>query len=322
MKNYRPVSLLPVAGMILERVVALQIEEYFERNNLLGSFQFGFRRNKNTISELITLLDTLLEAEAMKKEILVLLYDLSAAFDTVCLQTLLGKLQIYGFCPITLKWMESYLDNRKQIVEIAGKKSSEQDMIIGTPQGSRLSPLLFIILMADLDLWTEDSVLSNFADDTQSIIISENRKSLLEITKKEANSVMRFFENNNLVNNPEKSAILYNSNGKGENIIVEGIGGETIESTYSEKLLGLHINSNFEWSSHVEKIKIELKKRTGLLRRIKNRVPKDKLILIAEAIFDSKVRFGVSVYLNLVYDKEFKKKCLKIQLSSKLLRIT
>ena len=53
--NYRPVSLLAVAGMILEKVVALQIEEYFEKNNLLGKFQFGFRRNKSTISELLTL---------------------------------------------------------------------------------------------------------------------------------------------------------------------------------------------------------------------------------------------------------------------------
>ena len=185
LKNYRPVSLLPVAGMILEKVVALQIEEYFETNNLLGSFQFGFRRHKNTISELITLFDTLLEAKSLKKEILVLLYDLSAAFDTVCHQILLEKLQIYGFCPITLRWMESYLGNRKQIVEISGKKSSKQEINMETPQGSRLSPLLFIILMADLDLWTEDCVLSNFADDTQSIIISESRESLLEITKQD-----------------------------------------------------------------------------------------------------------------------------------------
>ena len=44
MKNYRPLSLLCVAGMILERVIAIQIEDYFESNNLLGSFQFGFRK--------------------------------------------------------------------------------------------------------------------------------------------------------------------------------------------------------------------------------------------------------------------------------------
>ena len=51
LKNYRPVSLLAVAGMILEKVVALQIEEFFESNGLLGRFQFAFRRKKSTISE-------------------------------------------------------------------------------------------------------------------------------------------------------------------------------------------------------------------------------------------------------------------------------
>ena len=76
LKNYRPVSLLPVAGMVLEKVVALQIEEFFEKNGLLGSFQFGFRKNKSTVTELLTMFDKILEAKNRKKEVSVLLYDL------------------------------------------------------------------------------------------------------------------------------------------------------------------------------------------------------------------------------------------------------
>ena len=71
-------------------------------------------------------------------------------------------------------------------------------MSIGTPQGSRLSPLLSIILMADLHFWTENSTLSNFADDTQSIIVSDNRKNLLETATTEANNVINFFNSNGL----------------------------------------------------------------------------------------------------------------------------
>ena len=52
-----------MAGMVLEKVVALQIKEFFEQNNLLGSFQFGFRKHKSTVSELLTVYDTLLEAK-------------------------------------------------------------------------------------------------------------------------------------------------------------------------------------------------------------------------------------------------------------------
>ena len=50
--------------------------------------------------------------------------------------------------------------------------------------------------MADLNLWTENSVLSNFADDTQSIIVSDNRQTLLDTTTKEANNVLSFFRSN------------------------------------------------------------------------------------------------------------------------------
>ena len=179
--------------------------------------------------------------------------------------------------------MKSYLNDRKQIVSVSNQVSTAKYINIGTPQGSRLSPLLFIILMADLDLWTEKSMLSNFADDTQSIVIHNN---------------------NNLVNNPDKAAILYNSKGTGSEIIVENIGKENLKSSYSEKLLGLHINSDFGWNTHVEKISIELKQRIGLLKRIRQRIPRKKLIIIAEAIFNTKIRYGIAVYLSPVFDKE------------------
>ena len=126
--------------------------------------------------------------------------------------------------------------------------------------------------MADLDLWTKESTITNFADDTQSVIIKDGKDEAVDTAKKEANSVIEFFENNNFVNNSDKAAILYNSGGQGTSITIEGIGGESIasnESEKSEKLLGLHINSSFNWNSHIEELVIVLKKRIGLLERIK-----------------------------------------------------
>ena len=165
LKNYRPVSLLSVPGMVLEKIVQDQITRFFEDNKLFGDFQFGFRQHKSTITELITLFESLLEAMQENKEIALLMYDLSAAFDTVQVSIILEKLKIYGFCNRTMKWIESYLTGRRQAVQISNNISGFEDMTIGTPQGSRLSPLLFTIIMADLDLWTDKSNLSNFADD-------------------------------------------------------------------------------------------------------------------------------------------------------------
>ena len=114
LKNFRPVALLAVAGMILERIIAIQIEEYFESNGLFSEFQFGFRRNKSTISELLTLFENLNEAKEARLYIMLLMYDLSAAFDTVSHDVLCQKLMIYGFDTESMKWIESYLDARKQ----------------------------------------------------------------------------------------------------------------------------------------------------------------------------------------------------------------
>ena len=226
LQNYRPVAQLCTPGMVLERVIDLQIEKFFENNELFGKFQFGFRNKKSTISEILTMFDSLLEAKDMKKEILVVLYDLSSAFDTVSHEVLLTKLKIYGINEHSIKWVKSYLENRKQMVTICGQLSSTQHIEIGTPQGSRLSPLYFVCIMADMNLWTEKSKLSNFADDTQSIVVSNTVEETLETTKKEANSVISFFECNNLVNNANKAAILYNSKGKGKSVAIENIGGE------------------------------------------------------------------------------------------------
>ena len=68
--------------------------------------------------------------------------------------------------------------------------------------------------------------------------------------------------------------------------------------------MGLHINADFGWSTHIDQLSIELKKRIGLLRRIRKRVPREKIVIIAEAIFNSLLRYGVAVFLKPIYDKE------------------
>ena len=106
--------------------MGLQIEHYFESNGLLGTFQFGFRKNKSTVSEMLTLFDTLQEAKESQKEILLLLYDLSAAFDCISHEMLIAKMEIYGFNEHAIKWLKSYLESRKQLVTMSGEMSNAQ----------------------------------------------------------------------------------------------------------------------------------------------------------------------------------------------------
>ena len=77
-----------------------------------------------------------------------------------------------------------------------------------------------------------------------------------------------------------------------------------LSSTYTEKLLGLHINADLKWNSHIDEISSELRKRIGILKRIKQKIPADKLPIIADAIFNSVIRYEIAVYLLPIYEKE------------------
>ena len=294
LKNYRPVSLISVRGMVLERCVGIQMEDHFEENQLLQDFQFGFRRNKSCISELLTLFNKLLRFKEQGKEIALLLFDLSAAFDTVDQSILISKLEIYGFDKIALNWVRSYLTDRTQQVIVSGELSTSSKTNRGTPQGSRISPLLFLILMADLNLNVNKGLLTNFADDTQLTTVEETEEKAKETTKEQADKIIDFFSNVQLKNNPDKAALIYNSKGKEKKIQME-VGGEVLETADSEKLLGLMVNSDLNWTTHVDKLCTTLKQRLGLMRRIKCKLNSNKLQIIAEAIFQSKIRYGISV---------------------------
>ena len=281
--------------MVLEKVVADQIESYFEKHKLFGEYQFGFRRNKSTVSEMLTLYETLQEAKEKSLHSLVILFDLSAAFDTVEPDVLIRKLKIYGFDHNARSWMKSYLTGRSQVATVGGHYSKAVELNYGTPQGSRLSPLLFIILMADLDLWSKGGELSQFADDTQSSLMKGTEEELRKAAKEESAAVVSHFGANNLVNNADKAALLYNNKGKGDTITME-IAGETITSVSSEKLLGVHFSSEVNWRVHLDNTIQKLNQRLGILRRLKGKLPVSKLKIIADAIFTSVARYGIAVY--------------------------
>ena len=196
--------------------------------------------------------------------------------------------------------MRSYLEGRTQRVAVSGKLSESVTIDKGTPQGSRLSPLLFLILMSDLNLHTKGS-LSNYADDTQLAIFEETEEEARKKASEEAEAIIRFFEGVRLCNNADKAALIYNSNGKHKDIEME-VGGEVLRSKETEKLLGLNISSSLDWEKHVHLLCIALKQRLGMLARIKSKVTREKLKIIAEAIFMSKIRYGLAVYSKPKYE--------------------
>ena len=170
-------------------------------------------------------------------------------------QILIDKLALYGFEETSLKWVKSYLTGRTQAVKIDGCVSGQVELTLGTPQGSRISPLLFSIIMADLDLWVEKSFLSNYADDTQTCVIADSPDELRTIVEQESRAVLNFFSSINLCNNTDKAALIINSRGHAGQMTVNDIGGKSVTSKERQsKPLGPLEKWIFEMSKDVAKL--------------------------------------------------------------------
>ena len=170
LKNYRPISNLTYLSKILEKVVHEQLYTFIDSNDMFSSFQSGYRKNHSCETAVTKIHNDILMMIDKKENVVLLLLDLSAAFDTINHRLLLNKLQrMYGINDVAISWFSSYLSNRSFKVTVNQKTSGECLLEIGVPQGSILGPLLFILYTKDLE-----SIVTKFgftihlyADDTQ-----------------------------------------------------------------------------------------------------------------------------------------------------------
>lgn len=144
LKNYRPVSDIVLISKLIETVVLDQFNRHTSRNNLQCDFQHGYKKFHNPETLLLRVVNDVLIGFDSNNGTILLLLDLSAAFDTVDIQKLLNILQTdFGITGIALKWFHSFLTNRKQKVRIQDSLSDCMDVLFGVPQGSVLGPVLF-----------------------------------------------------------------------------------------------------------------------------------------------------------------------------------
>ena len=164
-KNYRPVSLLPICGKIFERLIYNVMYDFLTENDLLSPNQSGFRSGDSCINQLLSINHEILNAFDKGLEVRGIFLDISKAFDKVWHDGLIFKLRQNGISGDIINILQDFLRNRKQRVVLNGQCSSWADVNAGVPQGSILGPLLFLIYINDLS----DGLKSEcklFADDT------------------------------------------------------------------------------------------------------------------------------------------------------------
>ncbi len=166
-KQYRPVALTSHIIKVFEKVLRKHLVCFLEENNLLNPSQHGFRSGRSCLSQLITHFDEILRYLEEGHNVDVLYLDFAKAFDKVDFLITLRKMKKLGITGRVGRWIHSFLTGRTQTVSVKGRKSTPSIVESGVPQGSVLGPLLFLILIGDIDHAVASSFVSSFADDTR-----------------------------------------------------------------------------------------------------------------------------------------------------------
>ena len=166
--NYRPISNLPFLSKLIERVVLSRLQSHLHYINFANHTQYGYKKKHSTETLLVKFLNDILVGIDKNTGTVVLLTDLSAAFDTVDHRRLLNilshELNINGKA---FQWFKSFLLNRTQRVLVGTTLSDPLELSFGVPQGSVLGPVLFNIYVHSLSSVFSQSGFQNlsYADD-------------------------------------------------------------------------------------------------------------------------------------------------------------
>ena len=273
-ENYRPISLLPIFSKILEKVVAEQLTDYLEANNILYKHQYGYLRNNSTFHPMIHFLNKISEASNKGELTIGVFCDLQRAFDTCSHSIMAKKLEKAGIKGTELLWFKNYLANRQQFVSVNGKDSECRAIKKGVPQGSILGPYLFLVYINDLTSCTSLFAIL-FADDTSFLISGKNLNEIIKTLNIELQKVCEWFRANELslhagktkfmifTNNEEginweslNIQLNYNNIGSNDPELIKNLGYINSNSDVPAiKFLGVYFDPKLNFKYHIEQIR-------------------------------------------------------------------
>lgn len=260
LQNYRPISNLSFISKVIEKVVLSQLMDHLCSANLLEPYQSAYKPGHSTETALTYIHNFIASQLDEGRFVLLVLLDLSSAFDTVSHNSLLNILQSkYGISGTVLTWFSSYLTGRYQQVKIGNALSSVKYLDNGVPQGSVLGPVLFSMYLSGLsDVIRHHGIhFHHYADDTQLYISFDKNDIQAAFQTMEACicDVNKWLTIHQLKLNCDKTeCIVFRSKFSTTNPIFPPIvvGDDLIYASENVKNLGAVFDQNLTMDKHVE----------------------------------------------------------------------
>ena len=281
--SYRPISLTACLGKLMEKIVADRMTYVLENRGLLADSQAGFRQNRCTTDQVLRMTQIAtdqIQATNQSSATIVTFFDYEKAYDKVWRAGLLHKMQEMSLPYKFIQYTRSFLSGRKTTVEVNGTRSNQFILKEGLPQGSSISPLLFLVFINDIGVDLHpDTIASLFADDTaigtQFENVTSEKRSTEEIhadlqarTQEEVTKITNWADKWKMaVNGGKTKTLVISSNTadtKWEPELVADIA--EIQATSSYKFLGVTIDSGLFFNEHVKLLIEKCRKRVRVIK--------------------------------------------------------
>ena len=308
-ENYRPISLLPIPGKILEKLIHTQLSFYLEENELLTEHQFGFRKQRSTshaISQLLNQIYTNINKSVITTAVYI---DFSKAFNCVQHSTLLNKLSALNLGHNALKWITSYLKDRQQRTLVNNTYSLSLSVPQGVPQGSVLGPLFYIIYSNDIANIIQNSGFTFYADDT---VIYSKKKTLTQAgqdLQTDLDNLSNWCVDNEIYINSEKSKVMFfGSKARIETSTLPdfNIGGTTLQRAKTYTYLGIKLDEQLSLETHANSLISKVSNKIYHLSKIRSFITKKAAILIYKNMILPILEYG-DIFLHSASQKIRKK---------------
>ena len=310
--NYRPISLLSCVGKIFERLVFKYVFNFLRDNMLISLHQSGFIPGDSTVNQLAHIYHLLCEALDNKKDVRIVFFDISKAFDKVWHEGILFKLKANGIDGCLLSWFENYLSNRKQRVVVGSCSSEWGEIKAGVPQGSVLGPLLFLVYINDITAEVRSNI-KLFADDTTIYITVDDPVQASEILNRDLDAISDWAHRWIVTFSPPKTeSMLITFKARNNLHPPLFLENSTITEVKSHKHLGVTLSNDLSWNDHILNITKAAGENVDLMSRLMYKLDRKTL----QTMYFSFVRPKLE-YANIVWSNLNQTQALQVELIQK-----